>query len=147
MTNDYVIRASREKLTNISERALYRGKTNKGEWVEGYLFVDDIMKETFIISCYYSIDDGSVCIFQVLPKTVGRYMGSWDKNDVSIFEGDVLKYLDGTHQVIVGQKNGKEYFGIVMPPIDTLGFNLNTFADKMEVIGNIHDNPELVEAE
>ena len=60
-------------MTNIS---VYRGKCeDNGEWVEGYLFVDDITNETYIIPQYRSIySEGSgiyrVYASKVIPETI-----------------------------------------------------------------------------
>ena len=107
----------------------------------------------------------------VIPETVGQFTGLTDKNDKKIFEGDIVQYTD--EEGYYPEENcdfiGKislEHgaFGIVTTdniPIDLnnwcdndnfvslweLYWNLSVegeMLDMVEVIGNIHDNPELL---
>lgn len=110
---------------------LFRGKrTDNGEWVYG-----DVRHD------YDGVPD---CISDycgsnpVVPETVGQYTGLTDKNGEKIFEGDIAK-ADGAVYVCCWNDcnyefefdNGAENFGIV-------------YAQEIEIIGNIHDDPELL---
>ena len=83
----------------------------------------------------------------VLPETVGQYTGLTDKNSKKIFEGDIVKHhVQGDILVNLGVVNWDEenarwaYKLNTMNPCFAL-YNPNAF----EVIGNIHDNPELID--
>lgn len=111
---------------------LFRGKTlAKGEWIYGDLIRDD--------------DD--VCILQegliwreIIPESVGEYIGLKDKNGNKVFEGDIVRYKDTLHEVIFCKINGCAFFGITMPDRGEIwNFDGITRADRMEVIGNVHD--------
>ena len=135
---------------------LFRGQAvGSGVWIYGY----------------YRHTEGSHIIqhgedrlgyFFVRPESIGQFTGMTDKNGKKIFEGDILTPLDDESDFIVEFKNGcfngvsyaikgqmMEYgwdecaggYGVV--ECEPLALY---FPEKYhEVIGNIHDNPELLE--
>lgn len=122
---------------------LFRGKTDKGEWVKGVPFFEEercyIIQDLFICDEYACT--GAVNSM-VLPETVGQYTGLTDKNGNKIFEGDIV---DITYPETIVRKALVTYVGASF-----YGDNDNDlwlFDDyiSFEVIGNIHDNPDLVE--
>lgn len=84
------------------------------------------------------------CCAEVYPETVGQYTGLKDRNGVKIFEGDIVKYGDTIHRVIFDDRNGSAVFGIMISNVETWAFCSMVPPDRMEVIGNIYDNPELL---
>lgn len=82
---------------------------------------------------------------RVDPDTVGQFIGLCDKNGVRIFEGDIVRYGDTIHSVVFEQRNGTAYFGLIYSPFETLPFGHYQDLKQIEVLGNIHDNPELLE--
>lgn len=131
---------------------LFRGKrADNGEWVYGYLIQ---YNERHYI--YYQKPDemcqtGSWLTGErVIPETVGQYTGLTDKNGKRIFEGDIVKvYIKGYCTICtVGWAETVAHFQLwqinTIPKTPT---NLNLGNYDCEVIGNIHDNPELLKGE
>ena len=124
-----------------------RGKLiNNGEWVEGNLFIPD-RKDTPTQMC---IGTNIIRItYDIIPDTIGQYTGLIDENGKKIFEGDIVRAQDDVfgspfYNGIVGMVTFEEtaFFVETMNIIDTQ-YLFNECA-VYEVIGNIHDNPELL---
>jgi uncharacterized phage protein (TIGR01671 family) len=134
--------AGRTEVQTMRE-ILFRGK-EKDQWVSGYYWkYEQNGKEFHVIrdSADKLLKFNHICD----PKTLGQYTGLTDKNGVKIFEGDIVRYNDTIHKVIFCTINGCAFFGITMPDRGEIwNFDGITCANKMEVIGNIHDDPELI---
>lgn len=111
---------------------LFRGKRiDSGEWVYGtmYKIANDI--NPFILTggkCW--------CSYQVDEETVGQYTGLKGKNGNKIFEGDILALRNGIPRVVRFEDGAFVLENTSIPM---------RFANKFDVIGNAHDNPELLE--
>lgn len=128
---------------------LYRGKRiYNDEWVEGYYEPPvEFDGHKFGMTISYIGDHGWLDDAEIDPETVGECSGILDRETVFIFEGDILKitylcqkpvtavveFTDGKF-VARYTRNGKEH-------IDNL---TATASSLYEIIGNIHDNPELL---
>lgn len=118
---------------------LFRGKAiNGGQWLYGHF-----TEYAGTSQIWTATDDGTWNAI-VDPATVGQYTGLTDKNGVKIFEGDVLRYGETIHRAVFEQRNGTAYFGLVYGSQETLPFGHYQDLRQLEVIGNIHDNPELL---
>lgn len=129
---------------------IFRGKrVDNGEWVYG-----DLIHEPFGYCIQYLEEKEGVyrrCKAKVIPETVGQYTGLQDKNGKQIFEWDIVvckQEIESTHidyhieSGFVEMKHGA--FGLHR----TQGY-YRPFKDwlenyEYEIIGNIHDNPELL---
>lgn len=128
---------------------LFRGKRlDNGEWVYGNFCMD--AREQICGLCgvdgfirRYNTDTKRMEMYEVDRETVGQYTGMVGKNGKRIFEDDVVRLYPGeeyekTARVIMSKGcwilEFKDYW-------DFLDTNLH----HLEVIGNIHDNPELLE--
>lgn len=117
---------------------IYRGKRkDTGDLIAS----DSILQYNGVIKLWDN-EDGYV---EIEPETIGQYTGLTDKNGVKIFEGDIVRYNGEKHIVVFETRGETGYFGIKIDHIETWGFCLSVPAKLMEVIGNIHDNPELAE--
>lgn len=138
---------------------LFRGKTKEGEWVQGdytkgFRHPDEAKLEDMIYMFSGEPGKWQFDYASVIPETVGQYTGLTDKNGTKIFEGDIVEVkghiptVNGLYEVIYAEVNHcyalsrshgfhHHYFSFS---------ELNGFHEDCEVIGNIHDNPELMEA-
>ena len=129
---------------------LFRGKRmDNGKWIYGtVVYPISINGDSY--AAIVPIDEGvSVysMIREVAPETVGQYTGLTDKNGVKIFEGDIMEWVndDGTKAHYVVRMND-EMGGWVASHVCSVANVMIGYASPIfEVIGNIHDNPELLE--
>lgn len=76
-------------------------------------------------------------VFAVDPATVGQCTGMKDENGERIFEGDIVRWD--------AREFGSEYYEQVRWDYELLSLRENDWPEHCEIIGNIHDNPELLE--
>lgn len=128
---------------------LFRGKrVDNGEWVEGYFCADAIEQ---LYGCNTGMDgfirrfDPEIHksnMFEVDRETVGQFTGLTDRNGVKIFEGDIVNY-NGEPGYVVFDKDNAAF--LIFFKTWNAGFD-SIYCDRnAEVIGNIYDNPELLE--
>lgn len=131
---------------------LFRGKRlDNGEWVTGCL-VKYAYDSTPYIGYLDAWGDG---IYKVDPSTVGQFTGLYDKNGKKAFSHDITEDGLGRRWVIFDCPGG---FGVCRinewtrnnaELHDGLSKKQNAawFSARHTIIGNIHDNPELLEGE
>ena len=150
---------------------LFRGKTDDGEWVYGSFCMD--AREQFNGLCgvdgfirLYDKAKGKMQTYEVDRETVGQYTGLKDKNGKRIFEGDIVNlWLESRtynqadefekYKAVIefGNPNFLYSWGWQLKMIDNMPFNndillwvdMEETGAYIEVIGNVHDNPELLE--
>lgn len=139
----------------------FRGKTENNIWKYGSLLKDNPQKTYYIVNN----EDGSGR--EVLEKTTGQYTGLKDKNGKEIYEGDIVEFKD------VGEegyeyKEGFDFDNIAQVVYKNGIYTLSNFGEtdnsyyatnstdeerleevlrngNCKVVGNIYDNPELLE--
>lgn len=121
-------------------------RTDNGEWIYGFYGYKEYTKETFImvetidmnhLHCPSYFTD-----YEIIPETAGQYTGQRDKNGAKIFEGHIL--TDGKNNYLVDfykgawdlkrDNNGDPWYK-----------SLYRYAKDCEIIGNVFENPELIE--
>lgn len=151
------------KNENGKQKVFVNGEWIKGEWVYGYPVIDtgdcSLKAEG---KCFCPHDGTSIFFWDddfheytdcnIIPETLGQYTGLTDKNGNKIFEGDILKRK---HKEIINHSQNMEVKFVsekaCFAAVDIGGGNVTFISDyinckyEIEVIGNIHDNPELLD--
>ena len=115
----------------------FRGKSKRdGKWFYGNLFDKDINGRTHVGTT-------TRCCLDIDPETVGQFTGLHDKNGKEIYEGDIMNGPKGEDVGVVEWNS-------ILCQFHLLWQNRHTVSDLFMVnngsliIGNIHDNPELL---
>lgn len=142
---------------------LFRGKRkDNGEWVEGFYYEHEPPLQCFTTkgqeqekSKSYILKTGfadwnmprQVDFIEVIPETVGQFTGKCDMYGTNIFEGDIILWKDWKGVI---RKADVRYdaewnrFCVWYNGAESAGVNKHLSAD-IEIVGNIHDNPGLLE--
>ena len=139
---------------------LFRGKrTDNGEWIGGFYSAEEYNPYIGKIEYIPRIQIIGKCVsLGVIPETVGQFTGLTDKNGVRIFEGDIVRLTDEHNEiewtavVVFGNPNGEYNWGWQLKAIGEFDGNkdillwvdMEESGAYCEIIGNIHDNPELL---
>ncbi len=122
----------------------FRGKRlDNGEWMYGnyakYKDYSDNVHESMIDKDGYMHD--------IVPSTVGQYTGLKDRNGKEIYEGDILNVQFGTEQTVLMFVSFVDGGWHIQEDLDYEEYHyLYDYKDDATIIGNIHDNPELIRA-
>ena len=135
-------------------RGLSIDEKSKGEWQYGYLIEDN--GQAFIINEVIEANEQYITIGSwdpVKPNTVSQSTGLHDKNGKEIFEGDIITngeaVVDVKSHPTLGfytTVNGVERFFGDNTSIRDFNNDVEDFSDVTEILGNIYENPELLEA-
>lgn len=112
------------------------------EWVEGFLGKDAIIgEETYFSSDWWIVEEETVGMYTTLP----------DRNGRKVFEGDICRFYSdeeySDYEVFfTNNASDCQAVGFYVRQLDSGATDTfdSFFASNCEVIGNIHDNPELV---
>ncbi len=127
-------------MREIKFRAM--SKRNIPKWVYGWAVGDCIANYATIINWDEIRNTGEEARYEVIPESMGQFTGLHDKNGVEIFEGDIctnpseygnrhkaVVWIDGLAKFVFSSILGKSFLA----------------SKDYEVIGNIYENPELLE--
>ena len=123
----------------------FRGKRrDNGKWIEGSLILNPEYEHPLIGEYYNETEDGHPISvwreYEVIPETVGQFTGHTDSTQKETYEGDIIGRTSIPDRVIYWDVNGfytRKTQGIGTTPLRVDEFDV--------VIGNIHDNPELLQ--
>lgn len=133
----------------MEDRYLFKAKRiDNGEWVQGYLY--GIWEKRYIL---WGMTNDIPNMIEVDPTTICQCTGLKDKNGKLIWENDIASYSDlitGDKKIICIEWN-KMQASFVRKYRSPMGLQYiyidEYIASRMEIIGNIFDNPELLESE
>lgn len=131
----------------MERQILFHGKRpNSGKWIEGFLYRENEL--SWILSERFRSPE---CSCEVLTESVGQFTGLSDKNGNKLFEGDIVKEMDRDNSIMNEWKEinrdvvNLDRFGFWLKN-ESFGYEGEELQDSeyYEIIGNIHDNPELL---
>lgn len=131
---------------------LFRGKrVDNGEWVEGNLFIPDKLDTPTQICIGTNIIR---ITYDIIPETVGEFTGLYNGGKQRIFEDDIVRFEGELYRVRREDETPGGYWASTAYILQHIGWaDYMSFVDTIddycneicvEIIGNIHDNPELL---
>ena len=132
---------------------LFKAKRiDNGEWVEGYVvrkhglyFIYDIVNSETCRQNNYEVDPGTLC----------QFTGLYDKNGNKIWENDIVLVAESVYSTVKfglyheALKSERTHQGFYLESMDGYCFSeeLGYWVEELVVIGNIFDNPDLLQEE
>jgi uncharacterized phage protein (TIGR01671 family) len=128
---------------------LFRGKSKDGEWHYGMLATNLLSNGDIRYSIYKfpepnDLREGINCYCGVIPETIGQYTGLKGYNGKKIFEGDILRIGTCSQAFCVEWDEDKAMFQVFSQYSEYVEAQFDEIKGCIEVVGNIHDNPELL---
>jgi len=130
---------------------IFRGKrVDTGEWIEGFYACQSnhscviryLKYQHFIYKdITLDFDLGGLSGFEIIPETVGQYTGLQDKNGKMIFEGDICIDSLGFTFTVKWDGSNARFLGVVVGEGRIVYVGREP---RVEVIGNIYDNPDML---
>lgn len=137
-------------MKKLTVRGISIHEESKGEWKRGYLIEDEGV--SYIINGVAEANDEYITIGEwcsVDPETLGISTDLPDEDGTEIFEGDIVRQVRTQpttgNEVIIGVVTMIEGAWLIMNDNKQLASDLWSETDINEVIGNIYQNPELLE--
>ena len=135
----------------MSREILFRGKrVDNGEWVEGLPY-----KAKY--GGISSIVDKDEERHLIIPETLCEFTGLYNRAERKIFERDIVRFEDKLYRVRREDETPGGYWASTAFILQHIGWNdymsfvdtIDDFCNEIcvEILGNIHDNPELMEVQ
>lgn len=138
----------------MNREILFKAKRkDNGEWVEGNLITNERNENQKYIGYIFDERNGIIEDFdliEVIPDTICQYTGLTDKNGKRIWENDICDRKEKYPEIVTYNKGDwqLDYSYVFGKEMHTDACNLGFYVcerDCVEVIGNIFDNPDLLE--
>lgn len=126
----------------IKFRAIYKGCMVYGNLIQG----------TYDGKPFTQIersDSHDFAQYEVEGSTVGQFTGLKDKNGKEIYEADIIRLSDGDvshHRIFWDIKSGRWMDERLEDGDSLTGYDDFSFVSDCEIVGNIYENPELIDA-
>ena len=141
----------------MQDRYLFKAKRkDDGEWVFGNRIDDGVTGQVFIHAVGNSVNESDKvgeegCLqfvaFEVAPSTICQCTGLKDKNGKLVWDNDIVEYRDcTTERYVVAYENDKACFEYQQYGCSIMNFDEMSSVE-VEVVGNVFDNPELLEVQ
>lgn len=131
----------------MQDRYLFKAKRIKdGQWVDGAFYIEPYTDCCYIIQ-WNSMGLGFNEFIEVDGETICQCTGLKDKNGKLIWENDIVEYRDcTTERYVVAYENDKACFEYQQYGCSIMNFDEMSSVE-VEVVGNVFDNPELLEVQ
>ena len=140
---------------------LFRAKrTDNGEWVEGYYAMmgkGNLIRHYIVQNCALTglFEDPEDNMYfndvEIDPETISQYTGKSDEDGKKIFEGDIVGFID-LYSTESGYSESSCLGEVVWSEEECCFHVTNRLSaeswevlDECKVVGNVFDNPELIE--
>lgn len=133
----------------MEDRYVFRGKrTDNGEWVQGCLITDETEDSKRFIGYVIGTDEDGIPhdldVVQVDPSTICKCVGLKGKNGKLIWENDIVKINNSKVNVLI---TFRDFEIICTIPSEKYYKHRLEYDTEYEVVGNMIDNPELLEVQ
>ncbi len=99
----------------------FRGqRIDNGEWVYGYYVHIDYYNSSDYINIHKIVMTNGHD-FEINPSTLGQYIGKNDKNNVEIYEGDIIEHFNGRHEVVYDESSYSFQMSLSTVDLDQAG--------------------------
>ena len=143
----------RGQMRKKGEKVNMAGEPLDGIWIYGGIFAENSNSDRCIITSYEDLKK-----HLVHADTVGQFTGLTDKNGRRIFEGDIVErvYYDTANCVVIYDENTGKFRLISVedykhytthPELNIYNIEQDMFCIEITVLGNVHDNPEMLDRE
>lgn len=131
----------------------FKAKTEQEEWIIGH-YIGKSSKDEVCILPFQNVNYDIGCIndsecYYCIADTIGQFSGLYDCQGKEIYEGDIVKWIKDNRMYVVKFWSGMFYASVKECNEGILGgFPLHRLTLSIDgecvIVGNIHDNPELL---